>query len=148
MFKKRNFPALILNLLKDQSARIILILFFFSNAYGLIIESDKLETVIDYITPGTLVIFDIDNTLARPTEELSSDEWFCYLVNKKMAEGYDYITSVYYALPVTYYAQFNVPLEPTECIVPFLIAQLIAHKIHVMALTTRSLLLQKEHLNN
>ena len=127
MFKKRNFPALI-------------ILFFFSHTHALIIESDKLETVIDYIsTPGTLVIFDIDNTLAHPIKELSSDEWFCHLVEKKMAEGNDYITSIYYALPITYYAQFNVPLEPTEFIAPFIVAQLIAHNIPVMALTTRSL---------
>src|SRR5438128_874979 len=127
MFKKRNFSTLIL-------------LFFFSTAHALIIESDKLETVIDYIsTPNTLVIFDIDNTLARPVKELSSDEWFCYLVEQKMLQGHNYITSIYYALPITYYAQFNVPLTPTESIVPFLVEQLIAHNIHVMALSTRSL---------
>ena len=121
-----------------------LVLFFvlliFFNAHPLIVESDKLETILEYIsTPNTLVIFDIDNTLAHPVAELSSDEWFCHLVNAKMAEGHDYITSIYYALPVTYYAQFNVDLKPTEWIASFLLAQLIAQKIPTMALTTRSL---------
>src|ERR1700709_695920 len=80
-----------------------------------IIESNTLSSVLDYIDgPNTLVIFDIDNTLARPAEELSSDEWFCHLVDSRMAQGHDYITSIYYALPAAFYAQFNVPLIPTE----------------------------------
>lgn len=116
------------------------ILLTFFTTHSLIIESDKLETVLEYVsTPNTLVIFDIDNTLAHPEAELSSDEWFCNLVNAKMAEGHDYITAIYYALPATYYAQFNVDLKPTESIASFLLARLIAQKIPTMALTTRSL---------
>jgi hypothetical protein len=118
---------------------ILAALLHFFNTHCLIIEGNTVETILDYITPDTLVICDIDNTLARPAHELSSDEWFCYLVNSKMAEGHDYITSIYYALPATYYAQFNVPLETTEICAPTLIAHLINHGIHTMALTTRSL---------
>ncbi len=126
----------------------ILWLVLFSNVSikCLIIESNKIETVLNYITPGTLVIFDIDNTLAHPTEELSSDEWFCHLVDKKMAQGHDYLTAIYYALPVTYYAQFNVDLEPTENIVPFLTSQLIKYNIPIMALSTRSLFVAERTL--
>lgn len=117
-----------------------------------IIESNTLATVLDYTrTPNTLVIFDIDNTLAHPTEELSSDEWFCYLVEQKMLQGYDYLTSVYYALPAAYYAQFNVPLELTESTTPALIAYLIDNGIAVMALSTRTLFIAErtlEQLNN
>lgn len=112
----------------------------FFNAQCLILESDKLETVFDYISsPNTLVILDIDNTLAHSAQELSSDEWFCSLVNQKMAEGHDYISSVYYALPMTYYAQFNVGLIPTQKTTSSFIQELIAQHIPVMALTTRSL---------
>ena len=118
-----------------------------SNACAIIIESDTVKTVLDYaFQPDTLIIFDIDNTIAHPTEELSSDEWFCHIVNKKMAEGHDYITSIYYALPVTYYAQFNVSLNYTESLVPHLIAGLIDHHIPVMALTTRSLFVAERTL--
>ena len=114
-------------------------LLHYFNASCLIIESNQLTTVLNYIDADTLVIFDIDNTLARPAEELSSDEWFCHKVNEKMAEGHDYITSIYYALPATYYAQFNVPLQTTECDASLLLADLIDQKIPIMALTTRSL---------
>lgn len=112
-----------------------------------IIESDKLSSVLNYVnSPNTLVIFDIDNTLAHPTEELSSDEWFCHLVNTKMAQGYDEITSVYYALPAAYYAQFNVPLQATESHIPDLIKQLTDQGIAVMALSTRSLFIAERTL--
>lgn len=128
--------------MSTMSIRLLpLALLFFSNIYCLIIESDKLATILDYISsdPNLLVIFDIDNTLARPARELSSDEWFCHLVNTKMAEGHDYITAVYYAIPATYYAQFNVPLTLTEYYAASLIAQLITQQIPVMALSTRSI---------
>ncbi len=105
-----------------------------------IIESNTLEAVLDYIsTRNVLVIFDIDNTIARPITELGSDEWFCDLVNKRMEEGHDYITAVYYALPATFYAQFNIPLEATEEMASSLITYLKDQQIPVMALTTRSL---------
>lgn len=121
--------------------------------YALIIESNKLEIVLHHITPGTLVIFDIDNTLARPIAELSSDEWFCHLVNTKMSQGHDYITSVYYSLPIAYYAQFNVDLVPTEDIVSNLLTEIINNTIATMALSSRSLFVaertleQLEHIN-
>src|ERR1700733_13784806 len=112
-----------------------------------IIESDQLSTVLDYIdTKNTLVIFDIDNTLAHPVEELSSDEWFCHLVDTKMAQGFDYLTSVYYALPAAYYAQFNVALKPTEKDIPALLAELANNGIAVIALTTRSLFIAERTL--
>ena len=126
--------------MKNQRILLFFICIFVSTTHPLIIESDKLETVLDYITsPNTLIILDIDNTLAHSAQELSSDEWFCSLVNQKMAEGHDYITAIYYALPMTYYAQFNVPLVPTQNSTSSFIQQLIEQQIPVMALTTRSL---------
>ena len=63
-----------------------------------------------------------------------------------MAEGFDYLTSVYYALPRAYYAQFNVPLEPTEPGIPELIAQLIDNGVPVMALSTRTIFIAERTL--
>jgi hypothetical protein len=112
-----------------------------------IIESDTLLSVLNYpITPNTLVIFDIDNTLAHPIEELSSDEWFCHLVDAKMLQGNDLLTSIYYALPAAFYAQFNIPLESTESTTAALIKQLIDKGIAVMALSTRSLFIAERTL--
>ena len=119
---------------------ILLLILISFNTQCQIVESDQLATVLDYITmPNTLVIFDIDNTVARPVMELGSDEWFCDLVDSKVIEGHDYITAVYYALPATFYAQFNIPLKAVENITPTVITQLIEQGIPVMALSTRSL---------
>ena len=127
----------------------MLIFLFFSNSSALIIESNKLSTVLDYIDTSlnTLVIFDIDNTLAHPIAELSSDEWFCYLIDKKMAQGHDYLTSIYYALPAAYYAQFYTPLEPTEPGIPGLIKDLIDRGVAVIALSTRSIFIAERTLD-
>lgn len=126
----------------------LFILLCFSNThYALIIESNKLSTVLDYIEPhNTLVIFDIDNTLAHPAQELGSDEWFSHKVEAKTAAGFDPLSSIYYALPAAFYAQFNIPLEPTEQHIPELIAQLISKGIHVIALSTRSLFIAERTL--
>jgi hypothetical protein len=122
-------------------------IFLNKKQHSLIIESDHLSTVLDYIEPhGTLVIFDIDNTLAHPTQELGSDEWFSYNVDSKMAAGFDNLTSVYYALPKAFYAQFNIPLEPTEPGIPELITYLINNNVAVMALSTRSLFIAERTL--
>jgi hypothetical protein len=122
------------------------LLCFNTTHYAFIIESDQLSTVLNYIESDMLIIFDIDNTLAHPCEELGSDEWFCHKVNERVAQGFDYITSVYYALPQTYYAQFNIDLEPTEPNIPELIEDLIARGIAVIALSTRSLFIAERTL--
>ncbi len=121
---------------------IFLIVLCVSNLnHALIIESNHLATVLDYINSmqNTLVIFDIDNTLAHPPTELGSDEWFYYKVEQKKQEGFDELTSIYYILPQLFYIQFNIALEPTENNISDLIASLVNNGIAVMALSTRSL---------
>src|SRR5690606_38151593 len=90
-------------------------------------------------TPDTLIAFDIDNTLARTEHELGSDQWFCYLVDQKIAQGYDYLSAISAVLPLCYYAQFNVPLIPTESNIPLLLNKLHELNIFTMGLTSRSL---------
>jgi len=120
-----------------------------------VIESNTVEIVNSYATEGTLVIWDIDNTIGRPEKNMivGSDEWFVYMVDEKIQEGYDYISAVYAVLPLCYYAQFNIWLQLTEPIIPHLIDSLTARNIPTMALTSRSLYLaertseQMTHLN-
>jgi hypothetical protein len=109
--------------------------------YPLVTESDQLATILHYINPAnsTLVIFDLDNTLVHPEIELGSDEWFCHKIAQKKEEGFDDLTAIYYVLPLLFYAQFNIDLEPTEIGIPELIQYLIDNGIAVMALSTRSL---------
>jgi len=139
------FIPLVLSLSKDIFERskkyFLLMLFFPQLNYPLITESNRLSAILDYVSPlnNTLVIFDIDNTLARPEIELGSDEWFCHQIAQKKEEGFDDLTAIYYVLPLLFYAQFNIDLEPTENGIPELIQYLIDNDIAVMALSTRSL---------
>jgi Protein of unknown function (DUF2608) len=104
-----------------------------------IIESATMAIIPHYIDDQyTLVVFDVDNTLARPKTYLGSDEWFYYLVNEKIKSGYDYLSAIYSILPICYYVQFSLWLQLTESIIPTLIEELTKHNIHTMALTARS----------
>lgn len=45
-----------------------------------IVEIKKMAEIIHRLTEGTLVVFDIDNTIIRPNQTLGSDQWFDFLV--------------------------------------------------------------------
>ena len=147
---KKITNPLALSLSKGLSVFFLLISCTLSNA--LILESDHLSTILDHINhSNTLVVFDIDNTLVHPKEELGSDEWFYYLVSKKEAEGFDSMTAVHYYLPTLVYAVFNVDVEPTEKNIPELITYLTDNNVAVMALTARSFFIAErtiEQLHN
>ena len=106
-----------------------------------IIESNTIKEVEKHIkNPSeTLIIFDIDNTLAAPEKELGSDEWFNYLVAQKMREGFDAFQALNLQLPKYFYAQFNVPLILIEKTSPEFLDYLQKNGVNHMALTARSL---------
>lgn len=41
-----------------------------------IIETTYISEVVKHLSPDTLIIFDIDNTLMEPVQEMGSDQWF------------------------------------------------------------------------
>jgi hypothetical protein len=130
---------------------IIIFLSFSYSLYGLIIESDDFSLIEQHAEQDTLVIFDIDNTIARYKHHFGSDEWFSYLVNQKINQGHDYLSAVYTVLPLAYYAHFNLSLILTNTILPSLIRNLIQQKIHVIGLTSRGMYLAErthEQLTN
>lgn len=95
----------------------------------------------------TLIIFDIDNTIATTKQELGSDEWFQYSLNTLIANGTDYRHALYKLLPTWYMIQFSVPLVPTEKDIPELIKEYNAQdNIHTMALTARGLYIAERTL--
>ena len=54
---------------------------------ALIIESDQVKTVKEHLTPGSLVVFDIDNTLIEPVQELGNDQWFRHRLKNLTHQG-------------------------------------------------------------
>lgn len=107
-----------------------------------IIETDQLHDVLihlDEANEDTLIIFDIDNTLAAPAHELGSDQWFTHMYKKKMAEGMSVNEAIDAVLPLYYSIHFSIMLEPVEEIGTYLVRNLQAQGIKVIALTARSL---------
>jgi phosphoglycolate phosphatase-like HAD superfamily hydrolase len=45
-------------------------------------EISSLRQILPELTPGTLLVLDLDNTLIRPAGNLGSDQWYYFLVRK------------------------------------------------------------------
>lgn len=54
---------------------------------GDIIETMTFTSLKDYISPQTLVILDIDNTLMIPVQELGTDQWFYHRIKNYEMQG-------------------------------------------------------------
>ena len=52
-----------------------------------IIESNKITDVLNYITPKSLVLFDIDNTLIESIHEFGGHAWFLFMVERFKEQG-------------------------------------------------------------
>lgn len=68
----------------------LILLFFasFSIAYGAILELGSFKDLQTHLTPDTLVILDIDDTLLIPPQMLGCDEWFNSRLKDHRAEGH------------------------------------------------------------
>lgn len=72
--------------------RLMKLLVFVSCLYSFslcseIIEIKNMRELIPYLKPETLVIFDLDNTLLEPAQELGNDQWFRQQLKKYEASG-------------------------------------------------------------
>jgi len=109
-----------------------------------IIESNQIADVINYLDPSiapkdVVIVFDIDNTIAEPTNQMSSPQWFSAMIRKKMkiagitkTEAVDALLPLYSA--VMEYTQ----MQPVENITVNFIRLLQNAGYKVMSLTARS----------
>lgn len=51
-------------------------LFLSSSLSSVIYETMEMDELHSHLTPDTLIVFDIDNTLMEPVQELGTDQWF------------------------------------------------------------------------
>jgi len=120
---------------------ILFALFFSGNIWAIVVSHDSIQDVFKHCEnegKKALVLFDLDNTLIEPTEEIGSDQWFSgavtYAKNKKKIQALDAVRKV---LPLYYKLQDNVVLKPVEKITLNVIKSLKEKHI-VMGLTARS----------
>ncbi len=101
----------------------------FKKDLSTIIESPDIAIIKEYIRPEdmhskTLVIFDIDNTLAEPLDELGSDQWFYAVLNQYMSAGYSEDEGLELILPVYFKIAEIIKLHPVQEITLSLIFRL------------------------
>lgn len=104
-----------------------------------ILETKSIESVRMHLTPTTLIIFDIDNTLIEPVQELGSDQWFCHRIMEYKNLGLPGGEAIEKALSEWTAIQSITKVKPVEKITPALIAQMQQEGYAVMGLTSRGL---------
>lgn len=62
-------------------------LVFFGVLESKIIEIQNFEEIISHVSPDSIVLLDIDDTLLIPKQMLGCDEWFCVLLKKNQERG-------------------------------------------------------------
>lgn len=107
--------------------------------HAIIIETDILADIRNYIEKDTLVLFDIDNTLAHPVGTIGSDEWFGNMVKMHQSQGKNFIEAINLVLPIYHEVELQIPLQLIEQTTPQPLRDLQQEGYDVMALTARSL---------
>ncbi|CRX38870.1 DUF2608 domain-containing protein [Estrella lausannensis] len=106
---------------------------------ALIVETHSIESVRTHAGPTTLILFDIDNTLIEPVQELGTDQWFEHRLTEYKAlglpagEAKEKTVSEYVAI------HSITKVKPVEKVTPSLIAQLQQEGYICMGLTARGL---------
>lgn len=105
-----------------------------------IIECNSIAKVLDYVhDESTLVVFDLDNTLVHPNQELGGDQWVHYMIKQKLAEGYSESDALKATLALYYKVQEFINLYPVEPETIAVLDILAQKKVPAIALTSRSL---------
>lgn len=109
--------------------------------HGEIVEAKRFKEITNYITPETLVIFDIDDTLLVPVQTLGTDVWFLSrLEHYKKTKG-DPALALDKALADWEAIRHLTDVKIVEEGTAEIIAEMQKNKVAVMGLTTQGLAL-------
>jgi len=100
-------------------------------------EVRSIREMMSLIEPGTMIIFDIDNTTLRPAQTLGSDQFFRYLLAKNRARGLKDKEAIETTLAQVTPVQPRSPVLPVEAMTPGLIRELQDEGYVLFALTAR-----------
>ncbi len=107
-------------------------------SFAQIYEIKNMRDIVAEVKPGTLVIWDLDNTLYRPTGYLGSHEHFDFLLRIYELNGLNATEALKEADRVWNLSQSEIQVQPVEKDTPAIVKQQQAKKIRTMALTARS----------
>lgn len=111
----------------------------FTTASAEIIETQYMQQLLNHVTPQTLIIFDIDNTIMRPTQQLGSDQWFNHRRAVHQNAGASKYEALEAALSEWMAVQSITRMQLCEEQTQEIIADLQNEGFTVMGLTTRGL---------
>ncbi len=109
-----------------------------SRASSAIRECSSIQDVIGEVRPGTLVVFDIDNTILRPAQVLGSDEWFHYYLMKMKLEMADQSQAFIQAVDLLHSIYFVTQVKAMEECTADVLHSLQNKGVTMMGLTSRS----------
>ncbi|NGX52802.1 MAG: hypothetical protein KR126chlam5_01107 [Candidatus Anoxychlamydiales bacterium] len=66
-----------------------LMIFSFSSLFSQILEVKNIKEITTYLNKYELLLFDLDNTIMEPIQELGSDQWFFHQMKKYENSGLD-----------------------------------------------------------
>ena len=122
--------------------KLLLLLSFVSSfsLNALVVETHHIADILCYIDePNTLVIFDIDTTLAELEFDAGSDLWFYAMFKRGLEEGKTPEQVVKELMPLWLSIQLVSWLKPIEKVAPFLVKDLQRQGFKTIAITARSL---------
>jgi hypothetical protein len=109
------------------------------NANAEIRATNHMSDVIRAVDKGTLLVFDIDNTLIEPENQLGSDQWYYFLERKyaeidglKESEAYEKATKVWNK------TQDLIRMKPVEKKTPAMVREIQGKNRKTLGLTARS----------
>lgn len=102
-----------------------------------ILEITTMQDVFQHVEEGTLVVFDIDNTLLECGQTLGSDQWFCFQLKSLQDQGWEKEKALEHVLSIWTDIQHHTTLRPVELHTVKVVHNLQQAGYPLIALTTR-----------
>ncbi len=103
-----------------------------------ILEITTIQDVVQHVDKGTLVVFDIDNTLLECGQSLGSDQWFCSQLKMLKEQGWEQQKALDHVLTLWSDIQHHTRLQAVEPHTAKVVQSLQLANYPLIALTTRS----------
>jgi len=113
----------------------LIIIFNFCSAQ--IIDIKNIKETKKHLKKYDLVLFDLDNTIMEPVQQLASDQWFFHQMKSHEINGLDYKKALDQTLAQWYEVQAITKVKLVETDVKDLIEKLQNKNTLIMGLTTR-----------
>jgi len=101
------------------------------------LESKNIADVLTHVDDQTLVIFDVDNTLIEPTQQIGGTAWFGHMLEKFQARGMSEQEAIKQAYVVWIQLQQVIKIKTVETQTASVVKQLHEKNIKTMGLTAR-----------